>query len=196
MRGCLGVIVALCVVLPGPGSGPALAAEAPAWPGDSIYQLQARLSDPSGRESGLDVFAGKPVLISMFYASCPNACPMLIAAIRQLERQLEPAERRQLRVLMISIDPERDTAARLAAVAGRHQVDAARWRLVRVAAHDVRRIAAVLGIAYRRTEDGEFYHASLVSLLDADGRIVATTNQPQRADEAFMSALRARTGTP
>ena len=45
---------------------------------DSVYQLPVQLTDQANRVSGLDVFRGQPVLVSMFYASCPNACPTLI----------------------------------------------------------------------------------------------------------------------
>ncbi|MFA5940182.1 MAG: SCO family protein [Sinimarinibacterium sp.] len=169
----------------------AVAAEPPA---DSIYQLQAQLTDQSGRVSGLDVFRGEPVLISMFYASCPNACPTLIAAMRRLENRLEPAQRDRLRVLMISIDPKHDTPEKLGELAERHHADLQRWRFTRPEAADVRGIAAVLDIQYRELGDGEFNHSSIVTLLDREGRIVATTQQVLRADEEFLGKLRALIG--
>lgn len=170
---------------------PALAAELPS---DSIYQLPARLTDQSGRVSGLDVFRGEPVLISMFYASCPNACPTLIAAMRRLEDKLDPAQRGRLRVLMVSIDPKNDTPEKLTELAARHRVDLQRWRFTQPAATDVRSIAAVLGIQYRELGEGDFNHSSIVTLLDREGRIVANTQQVLRADEEFLAKLRAQIG--
>lgn len=173
---------------------PALAAAE--IPADSIYQLQAQLTDQSGRASGLDVFRGEPVLISMFYASCPNACPTLIAALRRLEDKLDAAQRGRLRVLMISIDPKNDTPEKLTELAARHRVDLQRWRFTRPESADVRGIAAVLGVQYRELGDGDFNHSSIVTLLDRDGRIVATTQQVLRADEEFLAKLRAQTASP
>ncbi|MFM9271704.1 SCO family protein [Halomonas elongata] len=47
------------------------------------------------------------------YTWCPDVCPMSLAVVRQVRRQL-PAERRERVVpVMISVDPERDTLARL-----------------------------------------------------------------------------------
>lgn len=139
------------------------------------------------------MFRGQPVLVGMFYASCPNACPTLIAAMRRLEDKLEPAQRDQLRVLMISIDPKNDTPEKLSELAARHHVDLQRWRFTRPAPADVRSIAEVLGIQYRELGDGDFNHSSLVTLLDRDGRIVATTQQVLRADEEFLGKLREQT---
>lgn len=181
-----GALLALCMPILAVAGGP---------PTDSIYQLKAQLTDQSGAAAGLDVFRGQAVLVSMFYASCPNACPTLIAAVRRLEDKLEPAQRERLRVLMISIDPQNDTPQKLSELAARHHVDLQRWRFTRPAPADVRSIAAVLGVQYRELGDGDFNHSSLVTLLDRDGRIVATTQQVLRADEEFLAKLRAQIGT-
>ena len=76
--------------------------------GDSIYALSASLVDQRGRPVGLDVFRGHPVLISMFYASCPDACPLLIADLQRIERDLSPRIRADLRIVLVSLDPGRD----------------------------------------------------------------------------------------
>jgi protein SCO1/2 len=41
----------------------------------------------------------------------------------------------------------------------------------------VRKVAALLGVRYRRLANGEFNHSSALFLLDADGRIVAKTEK-------------------
>ena len=99
---------------------------APADPtGIASTSCDAELTDQDGKAHGLDVYRGHPVLVTMFYGSCPAACPLIIDTLRAIEKDLTPAQRADLRVLMISIDPERDTpealkAARRAA-AHRHQ---------------------------------------------------------------------------
>jgi len=69
-----------------------------AYPSQSIYQLEAVLTNQSGAQHGLDVFAGQPVLVTMFYGSCPAACPLLVDTLRAVERAAPPAQRQRLRV--------------------------------------------------------------------------------------------------
>ena len=81
--------------------------------------------------TGLDRYRGKPVLITMFYASCPHVCPMLISTIMQTEARLSTEELAELRVLTISIDPERATPDKLLETLERHSADSRRGSLVR-----------------------------------------------------------------
>ena len=59
----------------------------------------------------------------------------------------------------------------------------------------MRSVAGVLGIRYRELADGEFNHTSALVLLDAEGRIVARTDQVgTRPDPEFVAATRALLG--
>jgi protein SCO1 len=162
----------------------------PAPPGDSLYQLRPALVDQAGAAATLDRYRGQPVVISMFYGSCPHVCPMLISTIQRYERELPEAQRGRLRVVMVSIDPARDTPAKLTEIAQRHRVDLARWMLARTDPAAVRKLAAALNIQYRQLPDGEFNHSTAITLLDADGRIVRQTSAMLRPDAAFAAALR------
>ena len=162
-------------------------------PGDSLYQLAMPLADQSGKAVKLDLYAGQPVLVTMFYGSCPHVCPMLIATAQRYERELPEASRKRLRVLLVSLDPERDTPAKLAELAQRHRVDTARWTFARAEADDVRRLAAALGIQYRKLPDGEFSHSTVITLLDPQGRVVKQTSSLLRLESDFGKALEAAT---
>ena len=160
-------------------------ADAPA----SIYQLDMKLSNQSGEQHQLDRYRGHPVLISLFYGSCPMACPLLIDTMRTVERTVSPAQREQMRFLLISIDPDRDTAANLSALANSRKLDTRRWTLARTDATSVRKIAAVLGIQYRRLPDGGYNHASIVTLLTPDGEIAFQSSVLGSADPELIAAL-------
>jgi protein SCO1/2 len=163
--------------------------------GDSIYAAGLALQDQTGRRVGLDVFRGHPVLIAMFYGTCRDACPLLLADLHRIERALPPAARADLRVVLVTLDPRRDTPAALGALARAHGVDPSRWRLLQPAGDDaVRTIAALLGVRYRRLADGNFNHSSLITLLDAAGAVVARlegAGQPIDALAARVPALAA-----
>jgi len=71
------------------------------------------LTDHTGRRVSLSDFRGKLVLLYFGYTFCPDVCPTTLAEIAQALRQLGP-KADQVQVIMISVDPERDTPDRLA----------------------------------------------------------------------------------
>ncbi len=132
---------------------------------------------------------GHPVVVSMFYASCPTACPMLVRDIQAFEESLDADDRAGLRVLLVSLDPAQDTPERLAEVVEAHGLDDDRWTLVRPEPDAVREIAAALGIAYRPSPDGGMNHSSVLTLLDRDGVPVARLEGLQRDATPLRNAL-------
>ena len=108
-----------------------------------------------------------------------------------IEKKLTPAEKSRLGIALISMDPKRDDPAALMRVATRRKLDLKRWALLRPRPQDVRPIAGVYGIRYRELADGEFNHTSTLVLLDADGRILARTEQLGAVpDPVFLAAVK------
>ena len=155
----------------------------------SIYNLNISLTNASGARHDLDVHRGHPVLVTMFYGSCPVACPLLIDTVRAVERAASPTDRDQLRMLLISIDPDRDTVTNLNALGMSRKLDSSRWTLARTDAAGVRKIAAVLGIQYRKLPNGSYNHSSIITLLTPDGEIAAQSYELGRADPELLAAL-------
>jgi protein SCO1/2 len=114
---------------------------------------------------------------------------LLIDTIRSVEATLSPAQKGQLRVLMISIDPERDTPAILGELARKRRVDLSRWTLVRADPGTVRKIAATLNIQYRKLPNGEFNHTSVITLLNSDGEMVKQTSTLGSVDPELVAAI-------
>lgn len=114
-----------------------------------------------------------------------------------MDKALTPAQRARISIVLVSMDPARDTPAAMLSVASKRNLDLKRWMLLRAASDDVRNVAGVLGIRYRLLADGEFNHTSELVLLDADGRIVARTDKIGSAgDPAFLVAVRKAAGKP
>jgi protein SCO1 len=157
----------------------------------SLYQLELQLTDQSSRAQQFDLYRGQVVLVTMFYGSCPMACPLLIDTVRAVENALTPEERARVRVLMVSIDPQRDMPQALATLAKQRRIDLQRWTLARADADDVRMLAAALNTQYRRLPGGEYNHTSVITLLGRDGQMLKQTATIGRADPEFVAALRA-----
>ncbi|GHB97704.1 SCO family protein [Thermomonas carbonis] len=169
----------------------AFAAAGKPLPPDSVYQLALPLTDQAGRTADWRGLRGKPRVVSMFYTSCQYICPLIVDSGKAIEHQLTAAERGRIGIVLISMDPARDTPAALRKVFDKRGLDANRWSLASPPPADVRSVAALLGIRYRRLADGEFNHTSALVLLDAEGRIVARTEQVgSKPDPAFVAAVR------
>lgn len=67
------------------------------------------LTDDNGRIFHLKDLRGEIVLLFFGYISCPDVCPGTLAKIHQALSRLDPAERKQVRTVFVSVDPERDT---------------------------------------------------------------------------------------
>jgi protein SCO1/2 len=157
----------------------------------SIYELPIELVDSRSRVIGLDVARGKPVLVTMFYASCSVACPLIISEVDQVIEELPADARGDVQVLLVSFDAERDTPEKLGSLARERKLDDARWTLATANDADARALAAVLGIKYRKLANGEFAHGSTIVVLDAEGHPVARTDSlGQRAP--LLAGLTAR----
>lgn len=69
-----------------------------------------RLIDHDGRPVTLASFRGHPVLLFFGYVHCPDVCALTLAKLsRVLDRLGEDGE--DVRVLLVTVDPERDTPA-------------------------------------------------------------------------------------
>jgi len=168
---------------------PAAAAPLAPLPEDSLYRIPIPLTRADGSDAPLGVHRGHPTIISMFYASCPTACPMLVSEIQSLEARMPEADRADLRVLLVSLDPARDDAAALTEAAGRYGVDTSRWVLTRTEPEHVRTLAALLSIRYRDLPDGEMNHSSILTALDRQGRIVKQEEGLGRGHDGLLAAL-------
>ena len=74
------------------------------------------LTDQDGHPVGPDYFNNRWTLVFFGFTNCPDICPTTLATLAQLTQKLSdlPAEQRP-GVLLVSVDPERDDAARLKA---------------------------------------------------------------------------------
>jgi protein SCO1 len=69
------------------------------------------LTDQDGRSFRFSSLRGEPALMLFGFAHCPDVCPASLQKLEFLKRS--HPELKQVRVVMISVDAERDTAAAL-----------------------------------------------------------------------------------
>ena len=170
---------------------PAMAVAAADVPADSIFRVDAPMTDAQSRRFVLGDRRGQPQVVTMFYTSCAFTCPMLIDGIKGVRAELDAGERARLAVTLVTLDPARDTPAKLAKTVRQRDLDPPAWTLAAPSPRDVPLLAGLLGIRYRALANGDFNHTAALVLIDAEGRIVARTERVGgKPDPAFVAAVR------
>ena len=72
------------------------------------------LMDHHGTPFTRDVLTNRWTLIFFGFTHCPDICPTTLAELAELKAQLVDTEANDLQVVMLTVDPARDTPARLA----------------------------------------------------------------------------------
>jgi protein SCO1/2 len=75
------------------------------------------LRGSDGAELKMSRYRGKVVLLAFGYSSCEAVCPITLGVLAQARKKLDAAAD-QLQVIYITVDPDRDDAARMHAFLG------------------------------------------------------------------------------
>ncbi|MEZ4321852.1 MAG: SCO family protein [Myxococcota bacterium] len=164
-------------------------------PGQSLFQLESTWTDQKGETVSLEELGGTPVVLAMVYTHCEHACPRIVGDMRRIQADLgERAE--ETRFVLVSIDPARDTVERMAKFADETGIDEDGWRVLRGEEADVRELAAVLGVQYKRVSESDFAHSNLIHVLDRTGVIAHRQEGLGTAPTATVAALEGLLATP
>ncbi|MCC6849795.1 MAG: SCO family protein [Deltaproteobacteria bacterium] len=153
------------------------------------------LVDAAGEPFGTTELAGKVWIASFFFTSCPSVCPLLMARMAELQRRLGEAGigTADVRLVSITVDPERDTPEALRAAAPRYGVDPARWTLLtgpRPRLHELLVSGfKVPGLDAGALANGDIPHTMKLVLVDGGGRVRGYYDADDRGiDEVFHRA--------
>lgn len=119
---------------------------------------------------------GKVLLIYFGYSHCPDVCPASLAAAAQALNALSADERAKVRLIMVSVDPERDTPARLKEYAAYFHPE-----MIGVTGtpEEIAAVARSFGAGYVRQPaqpDGSYAvdHTTRTYVVAPDGRLAAS----------------------
>jgi protein SCO1/2 len=133
------------------------------------------LLDESGRAYRRADLTSAPTLVYFGFTRCPDVCPTTLVKLAQVRRQ---AALTSLRVLFVSIDPQRDTPAAVGRYA--HAFDPA-FQGVTGQPEEIRNVAKNFAVAVNRVDlpggDYTMDHSAVIFLVDAQG-IVAIFTPP------------------
>lgn len=130
------------------------------------------LTAHTGERVRLSDWRGRWVALYFGYTFCPDVCPTTLAQLAQARRQLG-ADAEKVQVIMVTVDPERDTPERLAAYV--RAFDPTFVGLTGTPT-EIAAVASPLGVYFARQEVGGASgylvdHTASVLLLDPQGRL-------------------------
>lgn len=115
---------------------------------------------------------GKVVLLNFGFTSCPEVCPLVLARLRQVLKELE-SDAADTQVVFVSFDPARDTLATLKAYVQHFHPD-----IIGATGTEtgIATIAARYGVVYLKEDSGSaagyaFAHSDYIYLIDSRGRV-------------------------
>jgi protein SCO1/2 len=128
-------------------------------------------------------------VVVLFFTHCEYACPVLVRDLKRIEAALPEAMRSSVDFLLISLDSERDTPAVLAEYRASHRLGLDHWTLLTGTGDDVRELAALLGVNYRKDVRGQYSHSNLITVLNARGEVIHQQTGLDQDPAATVAAL-------
>lgn len=141
-----------------------------------------QLQDTDGRERKLADYAGQPVMLFFGFTQCPDICPTALTRAVEIKTLLG-ADASKLRVLFITVDPERDTPKILRAYTQAFDPD---FVGLRGNAEQTRAAAQSFKVFYQKVATGSSYtmdHTALTYVIDANGKLRIALRHQQSAQE-------------
>ena len=81
-----------------------------------------KLSNYNGKPVNIHQYRGKAVLVTFIYDHCPDVCPLIVSNLHAAQNQMSAAERRQLQIIAVSVDPKGDTSQTVKKFLADHQM--------------------------------------------------------------------------
>jgi protein SCO1 len=134
------------------------------------------LSDQSGAPFTQASLAGEPSILTFGFTHCPDVCPATLAMLARVSRApgVPP-----VRVIFVTVDPERDSPPRLGSYVKAFDP---RFIALTGAPAAIRALAKRLGVAYQREAlpggDYTIDHTAVAFLVDSQGRVAAIFTAP------------------
>jgi len=127
------------------------------------------LLDQNSRPFRFQQFKGRVMAVGFAYTTCPDVCPFVTAAMREVQSELGPTEEKSVYFLTITTDPEVDTPKVLSSYARRYGVDHANWAFLTGEQEALAPVWKTFGVKVVRKSRGLIDHTPLMAVIDRQG---------------------------
>ncbi len=142
-----------------------------------------RLVDQNARAVNEEVLKGKWSAVFFGYTYCPDVCPATLTALKVAKDRLGP-KAKDLQVVLVTIDPERDTPAQLRTYLASEAFPRPILGLTGTP-EQIAAVAKAYKVYYKKNGTGPDYlmdHASAVYLIDPKGQFHSLVSDAQGVD--------------
>lgn len=146
------------------------------------------LLDPDGRPRTLADFRGQAVMVFFGFTQCPDVCPTALLRAAEV-RKLLKEDAGKLKVIFITLDPERDSPELLKAYTAAFDAD---FLALYSTLEGTKKVADEFRIFYRKVPTGASYtmdHTATSYVFDPQGRLRLAVSHQSPA-EAIADDLR------
>ena len=154
------------------------------------------LTDQASRPFKFQSLRGKVAIIAFAYTTCPDVCPLITAAMRQIQEGLKGEERALTYFVTVTTDPEIDTPKVMAAYAKRYGVDTANWAFLTGDEAALKRVWKNFGVGVQRKARGLIEHTTLTAVVDRSGTMriayIGTSPDPKAVLQGLRKLTRER----
>jgi protein SCO1/2 len=141
---------------------------------------------PSSRDAQftLSQQRGKILVLGFGFTNCPNVCPMTLANLAQVNKNLGVLAS-QIQVIYVTVDPERDNTARLGEYLAKFNAD---FIGISGSAEQLSNVRQAYGIIAKKElkkngMDYDVHHSSYIYLIDRAGLLRALVPFGKTADD-------------
>ncbi|MNH16054.1 hypothetical protein D3C79_756840 [compost metagenome] len=129
------------------------------------------MTDEKGQTVTMDELKGKWSLLFFGYTFCPDICPTTLAQLRQVKSELPKEAVDRLQVILVSVDPNRDTPAQLQQYLGYFDKD---FRGLTGSLDNLQKLANAVSIPFIPADTSKpnytVDHSGNLALLGPDGK--------------------------
>ena len=152
------------------------------------------LIDQTRQRVSLSSLVGKVVVVNFVYTRCalPQFCLRVSNNFGVLQKRFHKELGKDVVLLTITFDPERDTPETLAAYASQWKADPNTWHFLTGPVADVRKVCALFGVEYF-PDEGLMNHTLRAAVIDRGGTLVASiegnTYSPEQLGDLVFTQL-------
>ena len=131
------------------------------------FQLTNQDNQPFGTEQ----LNGKIWIVDFIFSTCPGPCPMISSRMAEMQKPLEDTD---VRLVSITVDPEKDTPEVLRGYADKLEAQPGRWEFLtgpKAAIYDLSRAGFKLPVSESGDQPGVPVHTTRAVLVDRRGTI-------------------------
>ncbi|MEE5121373.1 SCO family protein [Pseudomonas alliivorans] len=142
------------------------------------------MSDQNGAPMAVDELKGKWTLVFFGYTYCPDICPTTLAQLRDIRTKLSQEAVDNMRVVLVSVDPDRDTPQQLKQYLGYFDP---RYIGLTAPVADIQKLASALSIPFIPADTSKpgytVDHSGNLALIGPDGRQRGFIRSPLNAQK-------------